>query len=144
MDPVTLGLMGGGLVLGAYGDWMASRAEAEAEARNADFYREQAEFARKAGVRQRMIFARQSKVLLGEQAAGIAKSGGGQSSLFLATQDLFRQQEEGAIQEETDFNVRLARLRAEHSQSRAEMVGSKTNFWLRTAGRGLSGASSVL
>lgn len=146
MDPYSVALMGGGLVLGAYGDFISSQAQAAEEAKNASFYREQAAYAKASGIRQRDIFNRQSKIIAGQQTAQFAKSGGnlGASSFFMATQSLFRQQEEGAIQAETEFNVRLAMLRAEHSDAQAAAIGSKRNFWIRTIGSGLKGAGSIV
>lgn len=146
MEPISLGLMGVGTVLGAYGDFMSSQARAAAERKNAAFYREQAEYARRAGIRQRQIFDRQSKVIEGQQLSGFAKSGIDtvNSSLFMATQKLYRQQESAAIQEEADFNERLALLRAENSMMEANAYGDKRAFWLRTAASGIQGAKSIL
>lgn len=143
---IGAGLTGVGTILSAYGDWMASQAEAAVERRNASFYEEQADFARRAGIRERMLFDRKSKVTQGQQLAGFAKSGGdiSASSFFMATQSLYAQQESAAIQEEADFNERLALLRAQMSKEKADAIGDKKAFWLRTGAKGIAAAGSIL
>lgn len=143
---IGAGLTGVGTVLAAYGDWMASQAEAAVERRNASFYEEQADFARRAGIRERMLFDRKSKVVEGQQTAGFSKSGGNlaASSFFMATQSLYQQQESAAIQEEADFNERLALLRAQMSKEKADALGDKKAFWLRTGARAVQSAGSIL
>ena len=143
---IGAGLTGVGTILSAYGDWVSSQAEAAVERQNSAFYADQADYARKVGIRQRQIFDRQTKVLAGQQTAAFAKSGGNlaASSFFMATQSLYRDQESAAIQEEADFNERLALLRSKASQDRANAIGDKRAFWMRTAARGISAAGSIL
>lgn len=128
MDPVTIALIGGGLLLQAYGNYSANMAQAEAAKRNAAFYREQADFAKKAGERQQMIFERDTQIQYGEQLSAYAKAGVDtqSSSLFLAKQLLFRQQESFAIKKEADMNVRLAMLRADESMRNADQLSDPT------------------
>lgn len=146
MDPITIGLMGAGLLLKGYGNYMANMEQGEAEKRNASFYREQAEFARKSGERQQEIFDRQSKVLYGEQLSAFAKSGvdTSASSLFLAKEVFYRQQESYAIKQEADMNVRLSMLRADQAQRNADSLQDGTNNLLQFAGSAASGIASVL
>lgn len=143
---IGAGLTGVGTILAAYGDWMASQAEAAVERRNSDFYLEQAAYDRKVGTRQRDIFDRQTKIIAGQQTAAFAKSGGNlaSGSYFMATQSLYRQQESAAIQEEADFNERLALLRAQMSKERADALGDKKAFWMRTGARAITSAGSIL
>lgn len=146
MDPITVGLLGAGLLLKAYGNYKANMDQGEAEKRNASFYREQADFARKAGERQQQIFDRQSQVLYGDQLGAFAKAGvdTSASSFYLAKEVFFRQQESYAIKQEADMNVRLAMLRADQAQRNADSLQDPTNNLLQAGGTLLSGAASVL
>lgn len=114
-------VMGAGTMLQAYGQYKASLDQADAEERNAGWYREQAAFARESGERQRMVFDRESKILFGEQLSAFAKAGvdTAQSAQFMAQQYLYRAQEDYAIDREADFNERLATLRADQAEETA-------------------------
>lgn len=143
MGPASMAFMGAGLALNAYGNYMADLAQADAEAQNAGFYREQAAFAREAGDRQQLIFDRESKVLFGEQLSGFAKAGidTSESSNFMAQQIFFRSQESFAIERETDMNVRLASLRADQADKTAKDLRRAAP--LRAAGTILGGAGQI-
>lgn len=145
MSPLAAGLLVGGTVLRVLGQYRANEDQADAEERNASFYREEAEFARKAGDRQRLIFDRESVVLFGKQEAAFAKGGGSDSDLkFLAQQRIFRDQESIAIQDEADFNVRLATLRAEHSLETARSLRDPKTNLLQAGGAILPALSSII
>lgn len=146
MTPIGAGVMGAGLVLQTYGRIKANMDQADAEARNASFYREQAQYARETGERQRSIFDNESRILYGEQESAFAKAGVDVSanSYILATTMLSRQKESVAIQKEADFNVRLASLRADASDRSAEGLRDPFNNFLQAAGPILGGASSIL
>lgn len=146
MEPVSLALLGGGLLLKGIGTAQANMAQAEAERDNASFYREQAKFAKEAGERQQMIFDRESEVLYGEQLSAFAKAGvdTSGSSLFMAKTMLYRQQESFAIKQEADMNVRLAMLRADHSDRTADGLSDPLNNALQFAGPALTGLASVV
>jgi hypothetical protein len=138
-----------GLVIQGYGQMQANQAQADAEAKNAGFYREQADFAREAGERQIGIFNRESDMLYGEQQSAFAKAGVDtqSSSLFMAKQMLHRQDESYAIKAESDMNVRLAMLRASQADSTAASLRDPQNTILPILGSALgaygsSGASS--
>lgn len=135
--------LGAGIAMQGLGKMKANADQADAEEKNAAFYREQADFAAKAGERQRMIFDRESVILFGEQASAFAKAGidTSGSGYFLAQQNLFRAQESNAIQEETDMNVRLATLRAEQADATADALNSQ-GFLETIAGPALMGLGS--
>jgi hypothetical protein len=128
MVPVVLAAMAVGTIIKSYGQIKANEDQAAAEKRNAAFYREQAEFAQRAGDRKRAIFERESDVLYGDQVGAFAKAGvdTGSSSFFLAQQVFYRQNESFAIKEEADFNVRLAMLRADQATSTARALTNPT------------------
>lgn len=146
MEPVSLALLGGGLLLRAVGNYQANLAQADAEEANARFYREQADFARTAGDRAQLVFDRESVVLYGEQASAFAKAGVSTSgsALFMAKEMLFRQQESYAIKQESDFNVKLAMLRADESQKQAERLRDPSSIFLSMAAGGIQAATSIL
>jgi hypothetical protein len=138
--------MGVGLGLQAYGMFRANNAQAAAEEANAGFFREQADFAREAGDRQRKIFNHESDYLFGDQMSAFAKAGvdTGSSSYFMSQQVLFRQEESYAIKKEADMNVRLAMLRADQSQQTANSLRNPVNTLLPIMGEGASMAGSLL
>jgi hypothetical protein len=145
MFPVILAAMAVGTVMKSYGQVKANMAQADAERKNAEFYREQADFAEKVGDRKRGIFDRESAVLYGDQVSGFAKAGvkTGSSSFFLAQQLVVRQNESFAIKQEADFNVRLAMLRANQSESTAAALSNPTTNGMIVAGNMLSFAGSA-
>lgn len=148
MEPVSLTILSVGTVLRGIGQARANQDQAAAERQNASFYREQANFAQKAGDRQRGIFDRESQILYSEQQSGFAKAGvdTGSSSYFMAQQMLYRQDESYAIKEETDFNVRLAMLRADQADATARSLSDPMNNIMQIGGGVLStlGQSGLL
>jgi hypothetical protein len=139
-------LLGAGLVMKGYGTYMANMAQAEGERKNASWYREQADFAKKSGERQQMIFDRESQVLYGEQLGAFTKAGvdTSASSYFVAKQMLFRQQESYAIKQEADMNTRLAMLKADQAERNASQLSDPMNNLLQFGGSAMSAASGVL
>ena len=142
---VAAGLMGAGLVVRAIGRDRANQAEAEIEAQNAAFYREQAQFAEDSGRRAQLLFERDSIVLFGEQASGLANAGIGAStsSLFMAQQELFRDVESRAIRADADMNVRLATLRAGMSDQKINQLNDSSTQIMGVLGDALSIGSSL-
>lgn len=130
----------------SYGEYQANQDQADAEERNAAFYREQAAFAKKAAERQRTIFDRESVILHGQQVGAFAKAGVDtqHSSRFLAQQVMFRQQESQAIKDEGDMNVRLANLRGEQADETARQLRDPTTNLLNMGGNVAQFGSSVL
>jgi hypothetical protein len=146
MDSTQVGLMGVGLAMRAFGNYNANIAQGNAEETNAAFYREQANFARETGERQRLIFDRESVILFGQQRSAFAKAGVDteHSVNFMASQMSFRTQESYAIQKEADMNVRLATLRAEQADETARQMKDPLNNFLQTVGPIAIAAASLL
>jgi hypothetical protein len=134
-----LALMAAGLLLRGFGQSQANAAQADEERLNASFYREQAEYAEDAGIRQREIFDRESQVLYGEQMSSFAKAGvdTSSSSNYMASQILTRQRESFAIKREADMNVRLAMLRSESSDRTAKRLEDPSLIMSQILGGGL-------
>lgn len=145
-SPVGMALMGAGAVLKTIGQIKANNDQAEAELKNASFYREQAAYAREVGDRQKNLFDDASQVLYGEQLSGFAKAGvdTSSSSFFMAKQMLSRQQESHAITREADMNVRIASLRADQAKQTADALTDPTNQFLQVAGGLASAAGGIL
>lgn len=122
-------LAGVGMIFSAYGNMRANAARVTAEERNASYYKEQADYLAEVGERQELLFERESKILLGDQASSFAKAGVSTQSneLFMAKEMLFRDQEKYAIQRESDMNERLALLRADQSSRTAKQLDSWEN-----------------
>ena len=136
-------IMGAGMVLQAYGTHRANQDQAKSERKNAGYYMEQADYFDKVGDRQEEIFDYNSKVLVGNQVAGFAKSGVN-SAEFMARESLFRSKEVDAIRMETNKNVRAATLKADEALSNSRSLTDPGNNFLQAAGSSMSGAASVL
>jgi hypothetical protein len=121
---VGAALLGAGTIIKAYGDIQSANAQAKAEEQNASFYREQAGYAEISGQRQLEVFDAETQVLVGQQGSAFAKAGVDMSSAanFIGNQALMRQREAYSIKAESDMNVRLANLRADHSQASADAM----------------------
>ncbi len=140
VSPYGLAFLGVGTFMQAKGKYDALMAQGEAEAANAGFYATQADFAQAAGDRQKRIYERESQVLYGEQLSGFAKAGidSENSSFFMASQMLLRQEGSSAITAETEMNVRLAHAR-EFASMKAENEyayaagNEKNSSYLQTA-----------
>lgn len=126
MSPAGLAFLGVGTFISAAGKYGSMMQQSSAEHENADFYRTQAQFAQEAGDRQKAVYHRESQVLFGEQTSGFAKAGVGasNSSFFLATQIAQRQSGEGAIDLETQLNVKLATARANEADQQASAISN--------------------
>jgi len=123
----------GGLLLGegveAYGKVKANREQAKAEMENANFLREQAEFARQAMVRELEIFGAETEEFIGRQTTQAAASGidvGGSALLLMADTRMKQMREESAIKEDSRMRMREAALKAGASEEQAKRL---TNFW---------------
>ena len=138
-----IALMGAGLALQAYGNHQANSAQAKSERKNASYYLEQADYFDKVGDRQEEIFDYQSKVLVGDQVAGFAKSGV-QSADFMAREALFRSKEVDAIRLETNKNVKLATMKADEAYANARSLEDPGKEFLQFAGSALGAGASIL
>lgn len=138
-------LIGVGLVMRGVGQMRANMDQAAAEEGNANFYAEQAEFARATGERQGEIFQRETGQLMGQISSAYAKAGTDTNSNagILAVNLLYRQQESFAIKKETEMNVRLAMLRAENARKNAENLRDSTTNFFQVAGSVLGGLGSM-
>lgn len=134
-----------GTIYNAHSQDQEDKERAAAERRNAAFFREQAEFARRAGEREQAIFKRQSQHFIDEQISTISKSGVNFSGSFVnvvAESQFLANQELQAIREATDFNVRLAEMRGLDSLDTARAIegGRQRRF----VGNVIGGAANAL
>lgn len=138
--------LGVGTMMKYYGQTKADQAEAASSEKNASYYREQADYARKTGERDQMIFDRESVVLHGDQVSAFAKNGVDVTAGagFIAQQMFYRQNESEAIKAEADFNVRLAMLKADQAQGNADYLNSSERKWTNFLGGALSMGGSMV
>jgi hypothetical protein len=137
-------MLAGGTLLSAYGNIKANTDQADEERKNADYYREQAAFAKKAGERQEAIFRDESEQFYKNQAGLFARNGVAMDETVLG--DTIRKTREGidAIRAETDANVRLALLRGQASDDKAGRLSSFGNNLLQAGGTILTGGGQIL
>lgn len=145
MSWVAVAVAGAGIIISTVGKLNANAAQADQDAKNAEYYREEAQFAQDQGDRKRLLFDRDTDLLHGQQESGFAKAGVDttSSTYFLAQQLTFRQQESSAITKETDMNVRLATLRANGADAQASNLTSSTTQGLVVAGAVAEGAGTI-
>jgi len=131
-----------------YGQWRANQDQADAEAANAAFLREQAAFFAEAGRREELLQDRESKRLFGNQVSAYAAAGvdigSGSALAVLAESRANAVEETAAIQKETDLRVRLALLRAQQADSTAKNLRSFKNNALQLGGTALGGAANII
>lgn len=141
-----LALFAAGQVLNTYGKIQADEAQAEAERKNASYYREQGAFTEAATFRESSIFQKKSATLQGQQIGAVAKGGialGGDIMQVLAGEKADMQQENNAILLEGAFKARLAYLRAEQADQTASSL-TGTGAYLGYAGSFLGASASAM
>lgn len=140
-------LMGVQMGLQMYGQAQANAAQADAEAKNAWYYRQQAAFAESSTQRELRIQERQQKRLRGEQVVGFASSGvdvGSGSALdFLVDQESDAIEERAAIRSEGDMRVQLALYRGEAADATTRTLRSSSYNNTQTATTLLGGAKDM-
>jgi len=122
------------------GSMQSAQDQAEAERKNAAFYREQQLFQQEATARELAIFDRKARQLKGDQLMSVSSRGlelSASSMELLASESVAMDSERFAIQREGEFKKRLAGLRAEQSdQTASDLTGS--SMYLRAAGQGMT------
>ena len=104
------------------GSMQSAQDQAEAERKNAAFYREQQLFQQEATAREIAIFDRKSRQLKGDQLMSVSSRGlelSASSMELLASESVAMDNERYAIQREGEFKQRLAGLRAEQADQPA-------------------------
>lgn len=152
-DPVTIGLgsmiVGGGI--SAISGLSSDNAQADAEAANAAYYKQQAKYSQAATDRELDIFNNEVDDLLGRQLSGYGKAGVSMSGspLLLQLQTEERSNDElEAIKEKGRQNVELALMRATSAENQAEEIRSAAPWkafggLLGTAGSVISAGSKA-
>ena len=135
MDPFTA-LMIAGTAMQVYGNVKANLDESRAEAENAIWMRQQAEFIKKSTERSKDIFNRESQDNLAGLENSFAKSGISMSgsALELKIQEEWkRDQELQAIIDQGNMNMQEAYMKASTSQRNSDTIGSLTHNGLQSA-----------
>lgn len=141
-----LALIAAGTALQVYGNYRANMDQADAEAKNANFYREQAHNFELATQRELKIHQRESNMLFGRQvgayaSAGVKLSSGSALDVLMYSRKSAIE-EDYAIQREGDSRVRLAMLRAEQADQTAASLRDPMNNAMQAAGPILSAAGN--
>jgi len=140
-------LMAAGSMIQMFGQAQANAAQSAAEARNAQFLREQAAQQEAATRREMKLQERDQDRLRGAQigayASGNVDIGSGSALSFLAEQEAFAIEERAAIRTDGDLRTKLALLRAEDSQSTSDTLGSFQYNVTQGLGTFLSNAGSM-
>lgn len=145
MSAAAVVAVGTGLQL--YSQYKGNLDRAGAERKNAQFYGEQAGYIEEVGARKLKLLATDQKKFIGRQrsmfaAAGIDFSG---SALDVAISTQVSQAEElRAMARQTEVEARLARMKAEASNSAADAYADPTNNLLTGLGTGLSNFSRTI
>lgn len=121
----ALAIMGAGMFMNAMGKQQADAAQADAERQNASYFREQANFIEEAGRRELELFNRKATKTFGDTIGTYSSSGVALTGSVLETLAGERSKaifESNAIQKETEFKARLARLRADQADDTANSL----------------------
>lgn len=124
---IPLALMAVGTALQIYGQYSANQAQSEQERQNAEFYDEQAKFAREAMFRQSAIASQEYEFRKGAQFSAYAKGGvdiSGSAAVVLADTLANKVEELTAIKRKGGMEVKLAHMRANQSRDQADTLSS--------------------
>lgn len=123
--PVPVALMAAGTAMQIVGNLMANYSQAQAEIRNAKFFREQAEFAREAAFRQEDIaranYSRMSGAQLSAYAKGNVDISGSAASVLAETYSR-KLEEVMAIRRKGELEYKLAYMRGKEAEKKAETL----------------------
>lgn len=142
-----VGLAGASLIGGVtqiFGQNVARDGEIAANRANAAFFREQAKFAEFAKQKNIKRFRRESDIFFGDNISRFAKAGvslSGSPLITLAMDKVLAEEEVDSIIKEGNFNVRLARLRADQADAAARAAQKAAPY--QTIGTILTTVGSV-
>lgn len=121
-------LMAAGTMLNMYGGYTANMAQAEAEYKNAEFYRYQAQYAKLASLREANLATQKYAQIQSAQVSAAAKGGadvGSGSMVSTVAQTLADKTEElVAIERKGELDSKLATLRANQSAEQGNTLSS--------------------
>lgn len=118
-------LIAAGTALQVYGQYKANVDQAQAEIENAQFYQEQADFARAAQSRQEQIISTDYSRLFGAQKSAYGKGGvdiSGSAAGVVAATTAAKVSELLAARKKGELDVKLAVLRGQQSQDVANRL----------------------
>lgn len=139
MDPFTA-LMLAGTAVEIFGNVKANLDQARAEAENAIWMKQQADYIKRATDRELSIFDRESQESIAATENTFAKSGvsmAGTALEVMAQEQTKRQQELDAIVDQGNTNIQEALLKSSASQKTSDTLGSFSYNMLQTASSGL-------
>lgn len=146
MGAVGVGAIIAGTAIDAYGRYKANQAQADADEQNAAFYREQADFAQKAGDREINVYEDEANQFEGSQKSSYARGGvelSGSPLLAFGDTKFREMQQVDAIKQKTAQSVLEASLRGTSAQNSADSLNSFAGQALPLAGTLLTGLSNA-
>jgi len=124
---IPLALMAAGTGIQVAGQFMSNFAQASAERQNAEFFKEQAEYARQSARRAEDIAEFDYTAKIGNQNSAYARGGvdiSGSAALTIGGTIRNMMEEIMAIRKKGNMESRLAMMRARQSSERSETLGS--------------------
>lgn len=143
MDPATM--MMASTAMSIVQGWAANLAEADAQRKNAEYYREQANYAAISAVRAKAIAEIDYTTKVGAQISAYASGGvdiSGSAAATVGGTIKNAIDEMRVIKLKGDLDVKLANLRGIQSQASADMLGSAGYNIMQGAGKGLKYAAA--
>lgn len=134
--PVPLALMAVGTALQIFGNLQANYNQALAEEKNAEYYREQAEFVKESMFRESQLASDAYESVKGRQVSAIAKGGAdlsGSAAAIVADTIAKKGEELAAIKRKGELDWKLATLRQRNSENAARELRDPVNNILQSA-----------
>jgi len=122
---IPLALMAAGTAVQIFGQYSANYSQAQAEIQNAQFYKEQADFAWQSSIRQANIASREYEARKGAQISAFAKGGvdmSGSAASVIADTLSARSEELMAIERKGQIEFKLARSRGRQAEGQAALL----------------------
>lgn len=143
MDPITaVMLVSAGVEI--LGKWSSNKAKARQEAKNALFYKKQADFARSAMMRQQQLAEFEYTSKIGQQVSAYAASGVAlEGSAVVTVAGTLKNfiDETFAIREKGAIEIELASMRGQQSEEVSRMLNSTGYNMLQATGTAIGAAS---
>lgn len=145
MDPFTIAMIGS-TALSIYGNYRANMDEAQAEAQNAAWMREQQEMIRKSTEREIGIYSRDASAQIAAMESAFAKSGismEGSAMELRQQNEILKNLEIDAITQQGQMQLREASLKIGASERKQSQLTSGFNNAIQAIAIGVPGAVSA-
>lgn len=139
-------IIGAGTAVSIYGAIKENNDKADAERQNAEYYRDQAQYAQHIGDREKSLFLTKAEEVEAAQAGAYTLGGvemTGSPLAFMESQAIRKSQTLRAMSEETASRVRLAQLKGDQSAGLSDRLSSFENQFFSVTPTALRGAGSI-